>query len=197
MSSFRKERAKQRKLEILRKAAEIFNEKGYQGTTIEEIANQLKFTKASLYHYIENKEDLLFQCHEMVAETSISYLLEISKSKLTPKDKMRKAIETHIKHICEEKSMFNVVVRPSDITSDNVRNEIIRKRDIYESLFLDILIEGINTGHFRNNNPKITLLLILGSLNSIAQWYSPTRGKTQDEIGEIFTSNILAMLESK
>lgn len=195
LTSYHIERARKKKLEILRTAAEIFNEKGYHGTTIEEIASQLKVTKASLYHYIANKEDLLVQCHEMVADTSISHLQEIINSNIDPKQKLLKAIDSHIKNICEEKSMFNIIISPSDIFSKDTRNTIIQKRDVYELLLLEILQEGMDLGYFIQTDPKITLLQILGSLNSISRWYSPNGKKTQQEISDIFSSNFLKMLE--
>ena len=55
-----------KKKDILLSAIKIVNLKGYQGATMEEIAAELLMTKGSLYYYFKNKEDLIFQCHELI-----------------------------------------------------------------------------------------------------------------------------------
>jgi len=58
--SFREIRYNEKREKILKNAAKIFAKKGYERASLEEIANQLKLTKASLYHYIKSKEEMLF-----------------------------------------------------------------------------------------------------------------------------------------
>jgi AcrR family transcriptional regulator len=61
MPTFREIRFTEKKEKIFNKSAEIFAKKGYEKTTLEEIAAELKMTKGNVYHYFEGKENILFQ----------------------------------------------------------------------------------------------------------------------------------------
>ena len=194
MKSFREERAEEKRRNILRISAEIFREKGYQGTTIEEIATRLKLTKGSIYYYVSSKEDLLYQCHEMIAETSIKQLQEIIDSDVSTKEKMINAIKSHIEYICSENSMFHLIERPSEISSPEIQKKIKEQRDRYERLFQNLIEEGVKSKLFIESDPKMMRLLILGALNTMARWYSPTGEKSTDELVDMFTSYIMRLL---
>src|SRR4051794_22690645 len=60
-----------RRIPILRAAARCFNRQGYHGTTIEDIASRLNVTKGALYHYVKNKEEILFACHRIALDLAM------------------------------------------------------------------------------------------------------------------------------
>lgn len=194
MASFREQRAEERKQQILRTAAELFHTKGYQSTTIEEIANELKLTKGSLYYYVNGKEDLLFQCHNLVAQSSIDRLRTIVDSSLNPGQKLSEAVRHHVYYECEEISMFNVIEKPAWISSLEIRSQILKQRDEYESIFQQIIAEGIKSGVFAPVDLKLFRLFLLGTLNSISRWYSPTGKYSKEEIADSFVTYILGSL---
>ncbi|MEB1806714.1 MAG: TetR/AcrR family transcriptional regulator [Bacillaceae bacterium] len=193
--SLRKKKIEKKKEEILRSAAEVLNEKGYHGATMEDIATKLLMTKGSMYYYFKNKEDLYFQCHRMMIDKSNEKIEDIINSEKSPLEKLRSAIISHIKLATTEKSMFSLMDKPEQKFSGEYLEDILQQRSEYEKNFDQIINEGIQSGEFDHVDVKLLRLLILGSLNWILEWYSPDGGKTQDEISEAFSDYLLRIVK--
>ncbi|CRK85116.1 TetR/AcrR family transcriptional regulator [Neobacillus massiliamazoniensis] len=196
MASFREDRSAERKLIILRTAAHLFIQKGYHATTIEDIANELRMTKGAIYYYVNSKEDLLFQCHTLVAAKCIERLQEIIEEKNPQAIKLEKAINSLVLYVIEENAVFNIINRNS-VLSKELYNKVIEQRDYYEDLFESILVEGINDGSFQTDNIKLTKLLILGSINSISTWYKPRDSMLNEDIANFYSKSLIKILGVK
>ncbi|WHY75240.1 TetR/AcrR family transcriptional regulator [Neobacillus sp. WH10] len=193
MSSFREERAVEKKLTILRMAANLFIQKGYYATTIEDIANELRMTKGAIYYYVNSKEDLLFQCHTLVATKCIENLQEIIESNDTSLKKLEKSIESLVLYIIEENAVFNIINR-HNMLSEELHKKVLLQRDSYEELFESVLEDGKNDGSFHTENVKLAKLLILGSINNISTWYKPREGQSNKEIANFYSKNLIKVL---
>jgi AcrR family transcriptional regulator len=196
MASFREDRSAERKLIILRTAAHLFIQKGYHATTIEDIANELRMTKGAIYYYVNSKEDLLFQCHTLVATKCIERLQEIIEEENPQAIKLEKAINSLVLYVIEENAVFNIINRNS-VLSKELYNKVIEQRDYYEDLFESILVEGINDGSFQTDNIKLTKLLILGSINSISTWYKPRDSMLNEDIANFYSKSLIKILGVK
>lgn len=194
MSSFKERKIAKKKEEILRSAAAVFAEKGYHGTTMEEVATKLLMTKGSMYYYFKNKDDLLYHCHQMIMGKSIATMEEIIKSPLSAKEKLENAIKAHIKLATSEKSMFMVMDKPNQHFTDEYLKEILESRTEYAQYFDDILLEGIKNKEFQEIEIKMIRMIILGALNWIQEWYNPQGEKTSDEISDAFANYLLKMI---
>lgn len=193
LTSFREERAIKKKLNILRTAANLFNRNGYYETTIEDIANELRVTKGSIYYYVDSKEDLLLQCHTLISSECIVQLKEIIEKNDHPVDKMEKAIESLILYIIEENAVFSVINR-FNMPSGQMRDKIIEQRDEYEALFQSIIEEGVAKGYFYTENAKLSRLLILGSINFMSHWFKAKDEQSNQEIIKFFSKNLVKIL---
>lgn len=193
MSSFQAERTRDRKLKILRTAANLFNRKGYYETTIEDIANELRMTKGAIYYYVDSKEDLLFQCHTLVATENILELQKVVNSDDNPVVKLEKAIRAIISYIVSETAVFSVVNR-FNMPSGEMREKIIQQRDEFEQLFQSILEEGMKTGDFKIENVKLMRLLLVGSINFIPNWFKPIDDESNQEMVDFFTNKLLRLV---
>lgn len=193
MALFRQERAIQKKLNILRTAANLFNKKGYYETTIEDISNELNVTKGAIYYYVSSKEDLLFQCHDLVASECIEELQLIVESSDDPSRKLKNAIKSLVLFIIEENAVFSVINR-TNMLSDETRKAVLEQRDSYEKLFQSIIEEGVQKGVFETNNIKLARLLILGAVNYLPFWIKPRNNQSNDEISEFISSTLLKSL---
>ncbi|WP_312475059.1 TetR/AcrR family transcriptional regulator [Neobacillus sp.] len=190
MASFREERATQKKLDILRTAANLFNKKGYHETTIEDISNELRMTKGAIYYYVSSKEDLLFQCHDLVASECIEELQVIVESNDHPSKKLKNAIKSLVLFIIEENAVFSVINR-TNMLSPDTRKAVLEQRDKYEKLFQSIIEEGVQKGVFETNNVKLARLLILGAVNYMPYWIKPRDNQSNDEIADFFSCSLL------
>ncbi|WP_077213434.1 TetR/AcrR family transcriptional regulator [Bacillus dakarensis] len=195
MSSLREQKIAKKKAEILRSAATVFAEKGYHGTTMEEVAAKLLMTKGSMYYYFKNKDDLLFHCNKMVMDISIQTIQDIIDSDQSPTEKLEKAIKAHIKFATSEKSMFMVMDKPNQNFLDDYLPEILELRSQYDKCFDQILVEGIEKDEFDKVDTKMIRMIILGALNWIQQWYKPEGQLSGEEISEAFAAYLLKMVD--
>ncbi|TDL75597.1 TetR/AcrR family transcriptional regulator [Rhodococcus qingshengii] len=194
MSSFRALKMAKKKQEILRSAAAVLVEKGYQGTTMEEIAAKLLMTKGSMYYYFKNKDDLLYQCHLMIMEICLDGIEKVIDSELTPVEKLRSAIKEHILLATSEKSMFMALSKPNHNFSDEQLKEVLELRKSYSQYFDRIIHEGIGKQVFNHVDVKMVRLIILGALNWIQEWYDQNGPQSAEEISEAYASYLLKML---
>jgi AcrR family transcriptional regulator len=184
-----------KKEEIILSAVKIVNEKGYQKATMEEIAAELLMTKGSLYYYFKNKEDLIFQCHEMVLVQAIEKLQQHINAKQSNEEKLREMIKTHIQYAIEKKETFNMIIKPDQTFSEDQLNPILLKRNEYAGLFDQVILAGIKTTEFTIDEPNIARMILLGSMNWIQQWYNPFGSKTIEELQQIYADYMLKVLK--
>ncbi|MDR7078260.1 AcrR family transcriptional regulator [Neobacillus niacini] len=194
MSSFRAQKMAKKKQEILRSAAAVLIEKGYQGTTMEEIAAKLLMTKGSMYYYFKNKDDLLHQCHLMIMELCLEGIETVFNSDCTPIEKLRNAIKEHILLATSEKSMFMALAKPNHNFSDEQLKEVLELRKIYSQYFDRIINEGIEKQVFENVDVKMARLIILGALNWIQEWYDQDGPQSAEEISDAYARYLLKMI---
>jgi len=197
MSSFRTRKIEKKKQEIMRSAATVLAEKGYNGTTMEEIAAKLLMTKGSMYYYFKNKDDLLYQCHQMIMEISLDQIEKVADSDLNPIEKLSSALKGHILLATSEKSMFMVMDKPNQNFSDLQLQEILNLRKRYSHFFDKIITEGIEKQVFDDVNVKMVRMIILGALNWIQEWYDQSGPQSADEISEAYSSYLLKMVVKK
>ncbi|WP_077212079.1 TetR/AcrR family transcriptional regulator [Bacillus dakarensis] len=184
-----------KKEQILISAIKIVNQKGFQNTTMEEVAAELLMTKGSLYYYFKNKEDLLFQCHKLVLSRAIEELQAHIDEETTYENRLRKMIKTHIDYAIEEKETFNIIIKPSETFSGTKLEPILEIRRTYAGYFYRVIKDGISAKEFKNDEPKIVSMFLLGSMNWLQQWYNPAGKKSKEEIQDIYAEYILKILK--
>lgn len=184
----------QKKKDMLRSAAMVISKKGYHRATMDDIAAELLMTKGALYYYFTNKEELIFQCHEMVLGEAIEEIEAILALEITSIEKMEKAIITHIDFAIDEKEMFNMLVQPEDTFAEQYISVILEKREKYSSLFDEIIAEGKRNGSFRVKEAKMARMIILGAMNWIQQWYSSKGEQSKEDVAKIYAEYLLKIL---
>lgn len=195
--SFREERAAERRLNIVRAAAKLFSEKGYHDATLEEIARELKYTKGSIYYYINSKQDLLFQCHDLAMNLLLENIKKIMDSGLPPEPMLKEVIKGHIETLMSEFNLITVTLSSDYELEEKYSEIIISKRDQYENSIAEIIREGIKRGIFREVPVKVVINLIMGAANWIGRWFSEEGPMTMQEIGQFYADYLVAPLTSR
>ncbi len=195
--SFREERAAERKLNILKAAAKLFSEKGYHDATIEEIARELKYTKGSIYYYINSKQDLLFQCHELAMNMLLENINKIKESGLPPDLMLKEVIKGHIETLISEFNLVIVTLGSEYELDKNYLSIIIKKRDAYEDIIAGIIKDGIKQGIFREVPVKVVINLIMGACNWIGRWFRPEGPMSMQEIAQFFADYLVQPLMAR
>lgn len=188
--TFREIRYRDKRTKILKYAARLFAEKGYERASLEEIASKLQLTKASLYHYVKSKDEVLFLI-QMEALDEINRLVEkVLKSKKSPPDKLKDIIYKYV-NLVTQKHIIGALRQQELILPAKWRKKIISARDQFDSRFRKIIEEGIENGDFMAENWKMSYMATIGAMNWILKWYSPSGPLKVEEICSSMTDFIL------
>lgn len=177
---------KQTELSILKTAARIFAEKGYDKATLQQIADAVGIKKGSLYYYIEGKEDLLFRIADSTIESCIQRVEQATQGPLPPEKRLREAIMAHARVLAGDFERLCVFLHEHKSLNADWHKKIVKKRDHYEGLFQEIIEEGIRQGCFRAVDSHMATLALLGMCNWLYQWYRPEGRASVEEIGALF-----------
>jgi AcrR family transcriptional regulator len=180
-----------RRREIARTAAELFDSAGYPKTTMEDIAQAVGVGKSTLYHYFSSKDEILFWIHEEFIDHLIERHEKRLTAQLTPSVLLLEVMadilelmETHRGHV----RVFFEHHRELPIE----RKETIRiKRNHYEAMIEDIFVSGMVSGEFRDTDPKLVSLAMFGMCNWAYQWYRPQGALRTRDIAYSFWSYLV------
>jgi TetR/AcrR family transcriptional regulator, cholesterol catabolism regulator len=179
--------------EILQVAEEILSEKGYKDTTIQDIASSVGLLKGSLYYYIENKEDLLYQ---VLCRANERYMQGLRQDPAIVEgsavSRLSHFIDRHMEQLERDRSWNqlderdHVFLDPERLASLNaLRHEI-------HLLVKGILADGIAEGSFdRTMDSSVAANSILSLMNTTVRWWRPGRRQAFREIGEWYKAFVL------
>lgn len=182
----RSRKAEARREEILQAATRIIHQKGYHGTSMQDIADAVGLYKGSLYQHITNKEDLLFDIMFEGLKTTTDALEQVCANASSFEEKLRLAIDHHIRHTALHTDILAVLLENTKHLSEDRRLPIIEQQHRYEKNIIEILEGGIRAGEFRPVDVKAVAFAILGMCNWVYRWYSSSGRLSPEEIAEVF-----------
>ena len=179
--------------EIIQAAVELFASRGYEKTSMADIAASLGITKGSLYYYVPSKRNLL-------AKTLLGFHIVLSsgpskiiKSQESSPEKLRKTIRHHVEFFFKYYPTTCVFLDERlTALSSRQRGKVIQERDRYENIWRKIITEGIEQGYFRNDLDVAMMVRgILGMCNWMIKWYKPDGKWSPHRVADIFSEIIL------
>jgi AcrR family transcriptional regulator len=180
-------KALRKKIEILRSAAAAFRDRGFEAAGMREIARAVDLTPGALYHYFENKSDLLYFCQEYSADRLLEKAREVLKLRSSWEAKLRGLVTHHVLCMLDELHGSAAHIEFHALPERRLE-KIIAKRDEYEAIVRKVIEGGMKAGEFARGDAKLLGLAILGSVNWSARWYRPEGGKTPAEIATEFSN---------
>jgi AcrR family transcriptional regulator len=187
-SSFKQLDRSLRKQAIIDTAAELFHKKGYSSTSLDDVSKALGITKPALYHYVENKNELLTIIYTQAFENIFKDTYEISNMDLPPDKKLRRIVRHHITNIImKDLFMFSVFFSEESQLPKKDFTKIREEKRRYTELIEKIIEEGMTKGLFKKTDPKLRVHAILGMCNWIYKWYKVGKTKfSPEQIGDHF-----------
>lgn len=165
--------SEQTRAAILRAAAELFFAKGYEATTIRELAAALRIKSASIYYHFEDKEQILF---ELVSSTLARSLGGIRAMLEREGEHERRLAGVVVHHV-----VMNAL-RPMEATLSETelrsltaprREQVLAQRDEHVALIVGVLVEGARAGVFELLDPKLTAYAAIAECNHVGTWFRP------------------------
>lgn len=157
--------------EIHETAARIFFEKGYAATSMNDLATALNLTKAGLYHYIDDKETLLFNIIDYGIRWVERNIMTPGAEMGDPEQRLEFIIDTHVRIRLGASKEFQMVT-DEDASLSRERFEVIaRRRALYVRFIVQTLEEMKSAGRLRDLDCETAALFLIGSIKSIPRWY--------------------------
>ena len=190
-----------RRHEIAEAAARVFNQKGFRGTTISAVADELQIDRASIYYYISSKEELFDEVIREASEENVAKAQRIQASDAAASEKLRTLVRELMASYAATYPLLYIYIR-EDLkhVSDKRSAWATQMKKInrqYDDAVTAIIEEGYREGSFRYlGPPRLVAFGIIGMLNWTNRWFNPETSKVPTEqIGEMFAEMVTGGLE--
>ncbi len=170
---------------ILACATRVFNDKGYEGASIRDIAQRSRVSLAGLYYYVESKEELLYLIQKHSFTTLLARLDEQLESAGTePEARLRLFVRNHLEYFLQNREAMKVLSHEAESLRPPFAGEVAelkrayyrRARNLVEDLKQDRNLKGLNT--------RVAVLSLFGMMNWIYTWHNPRMDPNADALAE-------------
>ncbi len=183
-----------RRKEIILAAAKLFRKQGFNGTSIVEIAREVGLPKGSIYNYVQNKEELLYETISLGIRASLPRLRAIAEADESSEDKLRRIVHENTLSMAKHSDIISIFFRDKNNLSDEHYKEYVSCRDEVEGFFKKILEQGMAEGVFRTDNVTLLAFAILGMCNWMTQWYRPDGEFSAERLATCFAEAAMHMV---
>jgi AcrR family transcriptional regulator len=168
-------------------AAEVFHRKGYDATSMSDVASAAGLTKAGLYHHISSKESLLYTVLDYGLDLTQAYVLDPLEKITDPLERLKTMIDLHLRLVLQERNLeVTGLLHECKTLSPSDRAKINRRKKQYVRIATEIIAEATKKYNVKGVNPKLAAYALLGMLNWTYQWYKTSGSNTREEIVETF-----------
>ncbi|NWN91252.1 TetR/AcrR family transcriptional regulator [Marinobacter adhaerens] len=176
---------------LLREAARLFRDKGYERTTVRDLAAAVGIQSGSLFHHFRTKEEILKAVMVETIRLNTAVMQAAMEAADTNREKLRALISAELESINGQTGeAMAVLVFEWRSLSEPSQAEVLKLRDIYESLWLEVLTALKEEGALVAD-PFVVRRMLTGALSWTVTWYRPERGGLSQEG---LTDQVMAML---
>ncbi|WP_410674541.1 TetR/AcrR family transcriptional regulator [Amycolatopsis sp. cmx-4-68] len=168
---------------LLQVAVRLFNERGYDGTSMEDLSRKLGITKSAIYHHVPSKEELL----RLAVDRALDGLFEVASStaQLDGRaiDRLEHLVRGSVLVLADRLPFVTLLLRVRGNTK--VERAALTRRREFDRLVTDLVKQAEAEGDIRPDvDPAVTARLIFGMVNSLIEWYKPRRGSAATEVAD-------------
>jgi AcrR family transcriptional regulator len=183
-----------RREQIIRTAALLFRQFGFNGTSIEDIARKVNLPKGGIYNHIKSKEELLYEIITRGIRQFLPALREIKASEDDVREKFHRAVYTNVFTLATYHDLVGVFLQDKRSLSKRHYQEYIGYRDEVEQGFKGMIRQGMKERVFREGDVNLATFAVLGMCNWVTQWYREDGKFKAEEIATFFADAAERML---
>lgn len=157
---------------VLLAAVQAFNEKGYYAASLDDVAKRLHVTKPTLYHYFNNKEEILFECLRIALNQLKTVMDQILATDANAIEKLRMATIKYAEATFTEFGTWAVRAGEEPLAEDK-RKELRKLERYIDSCFRELIESAVTEGYLIPCNTKMVVSAIAGTINWSIRWYKP------------------------
>jgi AcrR family transcriptional regulator len=180
----RKPRRELVEAQIYEQATRLFAERGFAGTSLQDIADAMGMTRPALYYYVRNKDQLLARLVTEITEGPAEMVEEIAGRDVDATTKIRALVRLLAARQAENAARFRLVIRSeSELPADLAGAHETAKRRVLDGV-ARVVDQGVRSGEFRPDDVRTTALALIGMCNWIAWWFHPGGARSADDVAE-------------
>ena len=166
---------------VLAASVEVFNERGYDGTSMEDLSARLGIGKSSIYHHVESKEALLGLALDRALDGLEQAATEVRDQPVPAVDRLEMLLRRSVAVLVERLPYVTLLLRVRGNTEVE-RTALTRRRRI-DRLMTELVEEAVAEGSLRGDvDPTIVARLLFGTVNSLVEWLKPSSSHSTDEL---------------
>lgn len=177
--------------DILDAAAQIFRQKGFHGASMNDIAHAVRLQKASLYHHVSSKQEILFELLDHALKLLLERISTIKDQDLSADKKLQMMIREYLKILADNLDLAAVLLFEHRALERKQHARHVPSRDKFESLWREVLAEGVESGLFECDDIALAVRSLLGSMNWTITWFRPEGDKTIEQIADDYSCLLL------
>lgn len=177
--------------DILDAAAQVIRQKGFHGASMADIAEAVQLQKASLYHHVSSKQEILLALLDRALEMLFEQIDTIAKQSLPADEKLRQMVQVYLRLLADNSDLSSVLLFEHRSLEPAQHKRHIPNRDRFESLWRAVLEDGVRAGLFNCPNAGLTVRALMGILNWTLTWYRPDGSLSIEQISDHYTGLLL------
>ena len=170
--------------DILDAAAQVIRKKGFHAASMADIAETVKLQKASLYHHVASKQEILLALLDRAILMLIEQIAPLAAQSAPADEKLRGMVRTYLQLMAENADLASVLLFEHRSLEPKQHARHIPNRDRFEALWRDVLSEGVKSGVFVCDDPALAVRALLGILNWTLTWYRPKGELSIEQIAD-------------
>ena len=169
---------------LLRVAVELFNERGYDGTSMEDLARRLGITKSAIYHHVSSKDELLRLAVNRALDGLFAEVAKLDQVEGRALDKLEHLVRGSVHVLVDELPYVTLLLRVRGNTQ--VERDALARRREFDQIVTSLVDKAIYERDIRSISDRSTMArLLFGMVNSIIEWYRPGGPRNADALAEM------------
>jgi AcrR family transcriptional regulator len=182
---------------ILEEAVKLFYERGFTGTTLDDIAAELGVTKPFIYTHFRSKTDLLAALCKPTIELSLDAVSRAAKSVGSPTSRLHRAIVDFTQVVLSRQANIAIYFREEKNLAPDALAEINALRKRFDRVLSSLVSEGIAAGEFETGDVKLAALAIGGMISWAYTWHRPEGRLALDQMCQRMADLALQMVGAR
>ena len=194
MSAMTREAVVDSRQEILRTAARLFQQRGYDATSMNDVAAALKLSKGGLYHHFQSKDEILFHIMSHAMDITEEKVINAVRGISDPEERLRTLIRLHLHVVLSERDReITVMLHENHPLPPPLRKRINARKKEYIH-FMERLIAEVQRIRQSKGavSPRAAAFALLGMINWIYQWYKPEGTLAGEDLVQQYTAIFFA-----
>jgi len=181
---------------LLDVAVAVFNERGYDATSMEELAGRLGVTKSAIYHHVPSKVELLRLALDRALDGLFAVTEQPGATTGRAIDRLEHVVRGSVRVLVDELPFVTLLLRVRG--NSDVEQAALKRRREFDRIVTDLVAAAEDEGDVRQDvDPAVTSRLLFGTVNSLTEWYRPDGGLSVDALADALVATTFDGLRTR